>query len=111
MQFCSLSFDEAVSDEITLCHFRNRLIQAGELDWLLAEINRQLQHHSAHTAPANQSEVKHLAQAVEKNHIQVNRIYTDKGSASQENRHYLQQRKIKSAIMYKAQRNKPLTEL
>lgn len=63
-----------------------------------------------HTAPANQSEVTHFETAIANAHIDANRVYADKGSASAANRHFLKTRKIKSAIMHKAQRNKPLTE-
>lgn len=63
----------------------------------------------AHTAPANESEVSHLERAIDAAHILPNRLYADKGYASAANRHELRQRKIKSAIMHKAQRNIPLT--
>lgn len=62
-----------------------------------------------HTAPANESEVSHLERAVDAAHITPNRLYADKGYASAANRQKLRQRQIKSAIMYKAQRNTPLT--
>lgn len=62
-----------------------------------------------HTAPANESEVSHLERALDAAHITPNRLYADKGYASAANRRGLHQRKIKSAIMHKAQRNTPLT--
>jgi len=62
-----------------------------------------------HTAPANESEVSHLERALDAAHIMPNRLYADKGYASAANRRALRQRKIKSAIMHKAQRNTPLT--
>ena len=62
-----------------------------------------------HTAPANESEVSHLERAVDAAHITPTRLYADKGYASAANRQTLRQRNIKRAIMYKAQRNTPLT--
>jgi IS5 family transposase len=62
-----------------------------------------------HTAAANESEVSHLEHALDAAHITPNRLYADKGYASAANRRVLRQRKIKSAIMHKAQRNRPLT--
>lgn len=62
-----------------------------------------------HTAPANQSEVRHFETAIAGAHIEATRVYADKGSASASNRSFLKARNIKSAIMHKAQRNKPLT--
>lgn len=66
--------------------------------------------HGVHTAAANESEVSHLERALDAAHITPNRLYADKGYASQANRRALHQRRIKSAIMHKAQRNRPLTE-
>ena len=63
-----------------------------------------------HTAPANESETNHFIPAIDKAHIDPTRVYADKGYASAKNRTHLRQRKIKSAIMHKAQRNKPLSE-
>ena len=87
-----------------------------------------------HTAPANQSETTHFqaaiesshtmessedieslqtmesSEAIESSHLKVKRVYADKGSSSKENRAWLRKKKIKSAIMHKAHRNKPLTE-
>lgn len=62
-----------------------------------------------HTAPANENEVTHLARAIDSAHIEATRVYADKGYASAANRQHLRGKKIKSAIMHKAQRNKPLT--
>ncbi|SDZ08133.1 transposase, IS5 family [Nitrosomonas sp. Nm33] len=42
-------------------------------------------------------------------HIEANRVNADKGSASHANRQYLKTRKIKSAIMHRAYKNKPLS--
>jgi IS5 family transposase len=63
-----------------------------------------------HTAPANQSEMTHFKAAIESSHLKSKRVYADKGSSSKENRAWLHERKIKSAIMHKACRNRPLTE-
>ena len=62
-----------------------------------------------HTAPANQSEMIHFEAAIDGAHIEANRVYADKGSASSANRQFLKQRKIKSAIMHRAYKNKPLS--
>jgi len=62
-----------------------------------------------HTAPANQSEMMHFEAAIDGAHIEANRVYADKGSASSANRKFLRQQKIKSAIMHRAYKNKPLS--
>jgi transposase, IS5 family len=62
-----------------------------------------------HTAPANQSESTHFEAAVASADFKPTRLYADKGFASRANRAHLHQRAIKSAIMHKAQRNKPLS--
>jgi IS5 family transposase len=65
--------------------------------------------HGVHTAPANESETTHFIEAVESADITASRIYADKGSASHANRSWLRSQKIKSGIMYKATKHKPLT--
>lgn len=62
-----------------------------------------------HTAPANQSEPTHFEAAVESADFTPKRSYADKGFSSRANRTHLHKRGIKSAIMHKAQRNKPLS--
>ncbi|SFP61728.1 transposase, IS5 family, partial [Nitrosomonas cryotolerans] len=62
-----------------------------------------------HTAPANQSEMIHFEAAIEGAHLEANRVYADKGSASNANRQFLRNHKIKSAIMHRAYKNKPLS--
>lgn len=57
-----------------------------------------------HTAPANESETRHLIPALDVAHITPTRVYADKGYASTANRQHLRQKKIKSAIMHKAQK-------
>jgi IS5 family transposase len=61
-----------------------------------------------HTTPANVSEMTEMENAL--GDLTPSRLYADKGSASKANRESLRARKIKSAIMHKAQRNKPLTQ-
>lgn len=63
-----------------------------------------------HTAPANESEVTHFEAVVESSHLEMTRVYADKGSSSQKNRSFLRKKKIKSGIMHKAYRNKPLSD-
>ena len=62
-----------------------------------------------HTAPANESETPHLQKAVAVCDFKPARVYADKGYASADNRAALRARQIKSAIMHRAYRNKPLT--
>lgn len=62
-----------------------------------------------HTAPANQSEPTHFEAAIESADFTPKRSYADKGFSSRANRAHLHKRGIKSAIMHKAQRNKPLS--
>lgn len=62
-----------------------------------------------HSAPANQSETKHFEPAVKSCDFKPERVYADKGFASQANRTHLHSQAIKSAIMHKVQRNKPLS--
>lgn len=63
-----------------------------------------------HTAPANQSETTHFEAAVASADFKPVRTYADKGFASAANRAHLRGQGIKSAIMHKAQRNKPLSQ-
>lgn len=65
--------------------------------------------HGVFTAPANESEVQHFEDAISAANLQAKRVLTDKGSASAANRAYLKRRQIKSGIMHKAVRNKPLS--
>lgn len=62
-----------------------------------------------HSTPANESEITQLQATLATSDFTPQRLYADKGYASQGNRDSLRQQKIKSAIMHKAQRNKPLT--
>ena len=112
MHFCGLSLSDAVPDETTLCRFRNRLIADGRLNRLLAAVNAQLQAHGLMVKGTTAAvlDATHLERAVNAAHIEPNRLYADKGYASKANRAWLRERKIKSAIMHKAQRNTPLTE-
>lgn len=64
-----------------------------------------------HTTPANVSEFKSFAPALATvTSIKPRRLYADKGYASAANRAHLQGQEIKSAIMHKANRNKPLSK-
>ncbi len=62
-----------------------------------------------HTAAANESEMAHFGAAIDGAYIEANRVYADKGSSSHANRQFLKRRKIKSAIMHRAYKNKPLS--
>lgn len=62
-----------------------------------------------HTAPANESETTHLQNAVAACDFKPARVYADKGYASAGNRAALRAQQIKSAIMHRAYKNKPLT--
>jgi IS5 family transposase len=62
-----------------------------------------------YTAPANESEQHHLFSALQEADFMPKRVYADKGYASGANRQALQARQIKSAIMHRAYRNRPLT--
>ena len=42
-RFVGLSLEDAIPDHTTLCRFRNRLIEAGLLEKLFAELDRQLE--------------------------------------------------------------------
>jgi IS5 family transposase len=59
-----------------------------------------------HTTLANSSECRTFPDIV--SDIDTKRMYADKGYASAENREFLRQKWIKSAIMHTACRNKPL---
>lgn len=63
-----------------------------------------------YTAPANESEQKHLHSALQEADFIPKRVYADKGYASQANRQALRTQQIKSAIMHRAHRHRPLTQ-
>jgi transposase, IS5 family len=63
-----------------------------------------------HSAPANQSEMRHFAATVDAADFTPKRAYADKGFSSKANRKHLCYKKIKSAIMHKGYRDKPLRE-
>lgn len=44
-RFVGLPLDAAMPDHTTLCRFRNRLVEAGLMEKLFAEFNRQLEAH------------------------------------------------------------------
>jgi IS5 family transposase len=60
-----------------------------------------------HVTPAHVSEVRTLADAL--GELRPERLYTDKGYASSDNRRYLEMRVIKNGIVYKANRGKELS--
>lgn len=63
-----------------------------------------------HTAPANEGECPHFKAAIASADFKPERAYADKGFASKANRQHLTDLGIKSAIMHKADRNKPLNQ-
>lgn len=63
-----------------------------------------------HSAPANQSEMRHFGATVDAADFKPQRVVADKGFSSRANRKHLRDKKIKSAIMHKGYRGKPLTE-
>lgn len=67
----------------------------------------------AHAAPANESEMKHFVPALEEAGIHkdnTERVLADKGSSSKAHRQWLKDQQLKSGIMHKAVRNKPLSQ-
>jgi transposase, IS5 family len=67
---------------------------------------------SVHTTPANESDTKNLKPALDKLKIAPKTpVYTDKGYNSEENDNMLNDKKLKNRIMYKAYKNKSLTEI
>jgi IS5 family transposase len=63
--------------------------------------------NQVHVTPAHKSEVKELEAIIQNR--RDNRLYGDKGYASQENKELLKAKGIKNGIMEKAKKNKPLT--
>jgi transposase, IS5 family len=61
---------------------------------------------NTHTTPANESEVVNLKNIIKPD---INRLYADKGYASEDNRNMLRDRNIKDGIMSKASRCRELT--
>lgn len=65
-----------------------------------------------HTTAANESDIKNLESALNTVKLKPRTpVYADKGYASQENDNVLIAKKLKNRILYKAVKNKPLTEL
>jgi len=65
-----------------------------------------------HTTPANESDIKNLAPTLNTINLKPRTpVFADKGYASEENDKILIAKKLKNRIMYKAVKNKPLTEL
>lgn len=64
-----------------------------------------------HTTAANESDIKNLASVLDKVEVTAQTpVNTDKGYQSEENRQYLQKRKLKCRIQHKATKNKPLSQ-
>src|ERR1035437_5494502 len=65
-----------------------------------------------HTTAANESDIKNLESVLNTVKLKSRTpVFADKGYASEENDKVLIAKKLKNRIMYKAVRNKPLTEL
>ncbi len=65
-----------------------------------------------HTTAANESDIKNLDSALNTVKLKPRTpVFADKGYASEENDKLLAAKKLKNRIMYKAVRNKPLTQL
>jgi len=64
---------------------------------------------AVHVTPANISEVTEFKEAIKKVECNGRRMYTDKGSASKENRYILRSKGFKNGIMEKAYKNNPLS--
>ena len=81
-------------------HFGYRLHAICDSDGLV---------HDFHLTPANVSEVTQLESVM--GDIRPRRLYADKGYASRSNHNMLSEKGIKSGILKKAARNRPLTKL
>lgn len=65
-----------------------------------------------HTTSANESDIKNLGNALNTVKLKPRTpVYADKGYASAENNNILTAKKLKNRILYKAIKNKPLTEI
>lgn len=65
-----------------------------------------------HTTAANESDIKNLESALNTVKLKARTpVYADKGYASEENDNILIEKKLKNRILYKASKNKPLTEV
>jgi len=65
-----------------------------------------------HTTAANESDIKNLESALNTVKLKPRTpVYADKGYSSEENDNVLIAKKLKNRILYKAVKNKPLTEL
>lgn len=65
-----------------------------------------------HTTAANESDIKNLESALNTVKLKARTpVYADKGYASEENDNILIENKLKNRILYKATKNKPLTEI
>lgn len=65
-----------------------------------------------HTTPANESDIKNLESTLNTINLKPRTpVFADKGYVSEENDKILSSKKLKNRILYKAVKNKPLTEL
>lgn len=65
-----------------------------------------------HTTAANESDIKNLESALNTVKLKPRTpVYADKGYASADNDNVLKAKKLKNRILYKAVKNKPLTEI
>lgn len=65
-----------------------------------------------HTTAANESDIKNLEPVLNKLKISTGTpVYADKGYASQNNDNVIREKKLKNRILYKAVKNKPLSEI
>jgi len=65
-----------------------------------------------HTTAANESDIKNLESVLNTVKLKPRTpVYADKGYASEENDNVLIAKKLKNIILYKAVKNKPLTEI
>lgn len=65
---------------------------------------------ATHSRPANESEFQHLAPTLAGIDYQPQRTYADKGFSSKDNRAHLHSQGIKSGLMHRANKHKPLSK-
>jgi len=128
LRFTVFSVGDNLPDETRFCRFRNKLASQGKYEKLLKENNRQLESRGlkvkasplaivdaegfigkTHVTPANLAETKELETLLDGLKAGT-RLAADKGFAGCANKRKLKERKLKNGLIYKAHRNKPLTE-
>ena len=66
---------------------------------------------AVHTTPANESDIKNLEIVIEKSNLKPQTtVAADKGYYSEDNKNIFKKRKLKSRIMHKATKGKPLSK-